>query len=530
MMKNVFIILMFPIILVAQQSKQSDPSIELPEFVITGIENITLPVLPKPKAEFVSIISEDFIKPTYSPEDLPISEISNPLKQEVAISESSLVYKGRFEMGLGLQTIPTLKFTYGNTFQSGLFFCQIWGNNEREYIENAGIFNSGIDLSATFFIDNNSGFLPGAKFKVGGSYERESFNLYAPDTFYFNRNSHLGNLNLTISNLMNENVKFDVKLNDKIFYLNDRNLNENTFSIDGFFETGLKEFSIASIFKFEHQELKYDSLSQAINNFLFLNPFAVINISDVIKIQGGITYAHAGSNNFFSPYGYGALKFNDNLTFYGELNPKAEFFSLADLLLINRYFNPQKDESVFQKENLNLKVALKYEFETYFEIDAGMSFTDYRDYLYFTDEVQQGKFNLYTRGAKKLSSSVNFLFHTGPNGVFYGNLILENIKDAAGNFIPHSPSLKSKLSYGYQLSPKLKIDSKLYLASGSYGNESNLKKVNGFFDLGCRLEYEFDYNIRGYAEVANLINQKNYRWADYREKPFDIILGIDYTW
>lgn len=530
MIRKIIILFAIPLTCFAQIKKLSDPSIELPEFVITGVEHITLPVVQKSKAELVSILSKDFVRPAYSPEELQISEISNPVQKEATLRDSLRIFNGMIRLGAGIQTIPTAEITFGKPFTSGLFWGKAWGKSERQYEKNAGVSSAGIDVITSFFIGNNSDFLPGTKIQIGGNYNLESYNFYVPDTLYFKRNSQLGNLHLNISSLMNESIKFDTKLNDDIFYLKDRNLNENLFSVGGFLQTGLKDFSIASVVMYKHQNVRYDSLSKMNNNFFYINPFILLNISDLIKIRGGLTYAHSGSNNFFAPYGFAAIKFGDKLTLYGELNPKVSFLSISDLSQINRYYNPANQQYIFLKEKMNAKAAFRYEYEKYFEIDVGMSFTDYDNYVYFTNEIRSGEFNLKTSAAKKFSGFFNFLFHTGPNGLFYGDLVVENIKDYFNYFIPYSPSLKSTLAYGYQFKSGLRIDTKLYLASACYADLLNTKKVNEFADVGIRAEYEIYRDIRFYSEISNLINHKNYYWSGYPEKPFDIIFGIDYRW
>jgi hypothetical protein len=530
MIKRTFFIFFLSILCFAQEKNQNDASIELPEFVITGVEKITLPVLSKPRAELVSVLSNDFIKPHYSPEELPVSEISSPVRKDVISRDSVKFIKGKIIIGAGLQTLPVAEFSFGNTFSGGLFAGKIGGSNERHYVKYAGVNNLGADLGVLFFINDSSGFLPGARIKIGGNYNLESFNFYRQDILKFNRNIQQGNLNLTISNLMNENFKFDLKLNDRMFYLKDRNLNENIISLNGFVETGFKEFSVAAVYKLQSQNIKYDSIPQNNNAFIHLNPFAIINISDVLKLRGGITYSHGGDNNFLSIYGFAAIKLTEHVSLYGELSPKAEFISISDLCIRNRYFNPSLEQKVFQKEKMNIKGALKYEYREYLEMDAGIGFIDYENYLYFVDKGQGGESTIRTTQAKKLSGFFNFLFHTGPYGLFYGNLTLENVKDYLGYFIPYSPTLKSTLAYGFIFSSGLRIDPKLHFTTFSYAGERNTKKINEYVDLGIRAEYAFAGNFRGFAEISNLINHKNYYWYGYQEKPLDIIVGLDYRW
>ena len=65
----ILIILFFSTFLFAQTEQQS---IELPDFVITGRQNIDIPIAVKKKPDLVSTISKDFLTPQYSPEEFPL--------------------------------------------------------------------------------------------------------------------------------------------------------------------------------------------------------------------------------------------------------------------------------------------------------------------------------------------------------------------------------------------------------------------------------------------------------------------------
>lgn len=70
---KILLILSFSILAVnAQDDKTKNPNVELPDFVITGKSQLNIKKVDKIKPDFVSSINEDFIKPTYSPEDLEI--------------------------------------------------------------------------------------------------------------------------------------------------------------------------------------------------------------------------------------------------------------------------------------------------------------------------------------------------------------------------------------------------------------------------------------------------------------------------
>ena len=56
----------------AQDDKTKNPTVELPDFVITGKSQLNIKKVDKIKPDFISSINEDFVKPSYSPEALKV--------------------------------------------------------------------------------------------------------------------------------------------------------------------------------------------------------------------------------------------------------------------------------------------------------------------------------------------------------------------------------------------------------------------------------------------------------------------------
>ena len=72
MKKIIVIICMFNVVLFAQEQTKTQ-SIELPDFVITGVQNISLPKIQKKQPEFIPLLSKDFFNPTFpGVEEIPL--------------------------------------------------------------------------------------------------------------------------------------------------------------------------------------------------------------------------------------------------------------------------------------------------------------------------------------------------------------------------------------------------------------------------------------------------------------------------
>ena len=119
-MKKYFIltILFFNTSLFAQTEQQS---IELPDFVITGRQNIDMPFATKKKPDLVSTISKDFLTPQYSPEEFPLLFSSLPVQIQPGIKSFDDYYNGTLKIQIGKYSLPTGLLSLNQNFDNYLF-------------------------------------------------------------------------------------------------------------------------------------------------------------------------------------------------------------------------------------------------------------------------------------------------------------------------------------------------------------------------------------------------------------------------
>ncbi|HEX2960261.1 MAG TPA: TonB-dependent receptor [Ignavibacteriales bacterium] len=532
-----------PCLLLAQENtERKQQSVELPEFVITGVERVSLPTVTKPKAELVPVMSEEFFKPVYSPEDLPIAEISNPVKKEVTFNSTGSRYKGALSLGAGYYRLPGAELTYGSGFDGGAFFGRLWTLNDRAYVPNSNKSGLGLDLSTSFFSSDTSGFLPGTVYKMGGGYDMNSYKFFASDNPDETRNMHKGNLRLSMSNLTSDYFKISLDVTDNMLYLSDRDFGENLLWLKGGIETGYNGFKIAG-----DANVKYQNMNEKINGKSavgFMDARASLKLKPTGDWQFGfgLYYATTDSSWMLLPQGFFFLKISNQISLLGELVPQADFLSAGDLAGINKYYNLNIGH-VFQKNPINLNVALKYEFDTYFEIEGGVKYSRFDNYAYFrTNKLEsriidlpgtvyppKGKYDVSTTKANRLMGYANLLFHAGPYGSFYGKFEMEDFQSTHGSKIPFTPAIRSSLSYGYDFT-QMELKASLELNSSSYADIENRTEIPAFADMSLRLGYKLQDNFSLFGQVSNLFNRNNYYWYGYKEKPFDIVFGIDYRW
>ncbi|MCU0413749.1 MAG: hypothetical protein MUE91_04995, partial [Ignavibacteriaceae bacterium] len=65
-------------------SQGTNPNVELPDFVIFGKDIISVRKVDKLKPDYISTVSDEFLKPAYKPDYLDLADISNPVEAELS--------------------------------------------------------------------------------------------------------------------------------------------------------------------------------------------------------------------------------------------------------------------------------------------------------------------------------------------------------------------------------------------------------------------------------------------------------------
>src|ERR1035437_3001170 len=107
MMKKILIFfIVIPFICFAQDEKKQDQNVELPDFVITGTEAVSVEKAQKMEPDFGSTLSEEFLKPIFSGEQLELRNFINPIKENISLKDSVQYMNGRFNAGIGSLSMP----------------------------------------------------------------------------------------------------------------------------------------------------------------------------------------------------------------------------------------------------------------------------------------------------------------------------------------------------------------------------------------------------------------------------------------
>lgn len=546
------ILILFLIVSVVAQDDNTGQSIELPDFVITGKQNISLPAMKKAKPDLVPVLSKEFFYPTFSPEDFTLSTVSMPSKSLANLLPEKDAYNAQLILGAGQYTLPTGEFHFGQSFESGQFYTKLWGSNTTDYVDYANYNVSGINLNTQFFIDREASALPGLGIGVDGYFIRDKYHFYGSDNPSSKRETQKGGVKLSFVNQFNEIFKYGINLYGNYLDIKESAFKELIYSAD----ISLRFISPKFNFDFEglltQQKLDYTFSDQETLGYYNAGGAVIYKVSPDVYLKGGAKFYLADNYNwgeidnekFFAPIGEIGMKLNNRLSIVMAYNPHAEFITTSDLIGENRYITVSESKNVppwdntnhnvFEKYNSNIRIDLKYAYDKYYELNFRVEYAVVDNYHFFSNEglIPASFVETFDTAilddVKLFMASADALYHLGPFGWLYGSAEYLSATVDPVDQIPYHPHFNIDASYGYKFNFGFTMEFGIIYRSEMYADILNSVLVDDYINLTTELRYSLIKNLDLTFTLNNLLNRDNYLWIGYIEKPFDFVAGIDY--
>lgn len=527
-MKYLITIIFISVSLIFPQGE--NPNVELPDFVIFGKDVISVRKVDKLKPDYISTVSEDFLKPTYKPDRLDLAEISNPVESELSLLDSASFRRGHIELKAGLYQIPAGEINYAFPYTGGMIYGFVKGLNQRAYVDNSDkqFLEGGLDVS--YNLPTDISVLPGTKFKLSGDHSKNIFKFFGSDDQQRKRNLNIGNTLLSVQNLYLKELNFDIIGGGEFTYADNEKFNESIFYADAFARLRLSKFSINLLGSYQHQNLTTDSLSGSKTDGYFFRPTASLEIFKKIMLEAGFTFSASEGDQLNGLFASLSTQVAKNLVVFAEYSPIGENITAGKFMKNNFYFDQQNLNRVFLKKKGKIRATVKYEFDKYYQVDGGFEFYDADNLPYYSNVNNSGIFEIMQTDATSWDVFLNMLYHLGPYGYFYGSVNYLNVQDSESRKIPYIPDLKASLIYGYIFSTDWKAEAKLHYLSARYADIENTgsQKLPGIVDLGLKVDYLLNKNFGVLFELNNILNNKKAIWEGYQEKPIDVLIGFNY--
>lgn len=531
MKKKIFVLIIAAYSLFYAQNKEIDQGIELPDFVITGVQSVDVPSITKKKAELIPVIGKQFLIPRYEPENLDLVKVDVPFYNAPKVFEDYNALNYSISLSGGLHTLPTGSLFAGANFKDILLSAELINRNILDYKDNAGsTFYSG-KINAAFYNNYKSSFLPGLLIGLEGKYEKSTYKFFASPTPILERDKQNAGLKLNIDYDRDRFVNFSVSADGQYLWLPENTASNISLKSNAMMKFILPGFDLKFESEFYNNSFKDDIASKISDDFFSLNAGALFKLSSGMLIGGGIKYSSLDSNTFVFPNVSAILKINKFITISGEAGGSGGYLSYSDLMKLNRYFKPILNYSIYTENAININFSIKYEFEKYFELTGGIGFSKYNDYFYFEDDIISGFFEAHpVQDVKQIFIYGKSYFQLGPLGAFYGGIKFQQFTFNNDNYLPYQPVVNTSFDYKYKNLSKFGFGIKYVLLFDIYYDSANSSKMDNYNNLSVNLSYEVMKNMELNIDLQNILNKDNFMWNSYDEKPFDVLIGFNYKW
>lgn len=527
MKKYLILILTFTVNLFAQTEQQS---IELPDFVITGKQNIDVQTAQKPKAELISITSKDFYTPQYSTEELPIFFQSLPIQNLPNIKLSQDYFTGKLNIMLGKYTMPLGELFLTKSFENYLLNVKVWGSNIKEYVPFAGYNNSGVNVNNDFFISTKSDFLPGSKIIIDGTFKRDSYNFFGAINPSEKRETKNFIANFSFINNYINYFHFGFDVNGDDFNVSANDLREIKIKTNVFSELSFSKFSLGGNVNYIKQNLTDNILQNRLYNYFDTKVFIKTNPLNFIYIEAGLNYNSNSKSNFLVPFAFSELKINNNWNVSALFNPHIEMLLVKDFQNRNLYSNLNFDNAYVKHTN-DLKLAIKYEVKKIFSASVVSNIASYDNYIFYLENSVNKKYDIFSKNdVSKFSVTSNFYLYDNYYGNFFGEFTFQKIKDLNNKQIPFEPTWNLNLIYSYNFNSNFYVSAEYTLLADYYSDLLNNQKINDYSNFSLGLSYDITNGLKMKLDFQNILNKSNFVWQYYKEKTFDYLAGIEYRW
>jgi len=531
MKKNILYLPVSILIVLLLNTKGNSQSIELPDFVITGVQSVSIPTMKKNQSKYIPIISEEFLTPTYDVEDFVLTESSNPVKKELELYNAPHGYNGLLILGAGTQTLPTGDFYFNKSIGQFLFDTHIWGSNIKEYIPNAGYNTSGGKVNFNYYINKRNLPFHGLAIALDATFFREGYKLYGSISPTEERENHFTSFNLSFINRLQRTLNYGLNISGNYIKLTKDDLNENRNDWDGFVKYDFGAVTVGlEGFAANQEVIKNDGVISKFN-YYGTNAFVEFSKSNIFYFKAGAHYSKQNSNSLFSPFVYFSFFMKKEITIFASYSGDTKFLTNNYFVSNNRYFKSGLVDNVFQKTTSKISGAIKYEFEKFIEFNGGIFYSKFDNYLYFEDNLVDGIFDINTIDSVKRSGAfLNFSLDSPVYGIFFVNIEFQSVKNSDGKTITYTPSFIHDFAYTYRFTQNLLGKAKLSYFDANYADLANSIKLPSYFNLSLYVRYNLIENLALTCSLDNLLNRHNYIYKNYREKPFDIVFGVEYNW
>ncbi|MBI5727525.1 MAG: TonB-dependent receptor [Ignavibacteriales bacterium] len=509
------------------QEATGTQGVELPSFVITGEEKYELPPAEKADAPFVPIVSEEFLKPVFSPEFLQTSLQSDPLKKEFRQQDTIVMYSSKLEAEICNMYIPLFNYTTLYPLGSVTLLGGVSGFNQKAYDPYTGRYSVNPNLGLRYKVVEEGAFFNDNEIQLQAGYDFTGYKLFALAT---PAERKIGNMygSGTLASSKSNFWQYNINAYAASLQLNGEDTRETQFKLDISAGFAGRNFEFNPTTHYIGANFTRNGSGKHVR-FLLVEAPAQIKISDVFNLVAGLNFTYCDTITALQPVASFSFKMRKGFTFFASYNPGYHVITFADALARNNYMESSGFSHIYYPESDKITAGLSLEYERFFDIMFSFSRFSSRRYPYFEID-NQSKYTMKTADISAIRTDLDVRVYPSSAGYFYSSVQFQAITDTGDNYVPFEPVIKSETAYGYTLSSGINMKAGVNLMGGMKADFANNESMQYYSSIFLEAGYSFSQGFLITFRVNNLLNRKNYIWKQYREMPFDATAGIALQW
>ncbi len=503
--------------------------VELPDFVVSGTENVTLPVIKKKKPKLVLPLGNHFFMHKFSPEDFSVSYIAetdtnyiNPFTRHKNFSQYAKITSG-------FNVLPAAQVFWGFPLKNGFLNFDFNGYNQLNYLPYSGRTTYNGNINLRLFTNYNADKLPRSYFDIYTKGDYKDYRFFGSSSPSLRRKVSFGIAGVTFHHFTGNRINVLAKVSGEDFRLLKENFTEQNVRAFIGIKKKFSSFTLIGKGRFINQKLKKNYYK--VYNFGEFLLAAEFEPYENFAVSVGSNIAHSGGRNSFAPYLKGRVELTDNLVFVGSWSSHTRFTTNSDVVNLNPYYSLSSFTNNFSVVYNKIFFSFFYGFRNYFDVSLGFGFQSTDGFLYFEQSESNAYFVPKTLDAVKgFISDFKVNFYLSRFGYLSGALKIDREVNGENKLIPYAPIFNGKLLYNYKTPFSISVTAGVEFFSRSYTNLRNSSSIPPYINLFGSADYKMTKNLKLIFKANNILNRDNYRFGGYKELPMDLQAGIEYFW
>ena len=519
-----------------QQPKSGEtplPTIDLPEFVVTGSASIDPPDAQK------HLYDEDGVYKRLSSENTPGTRERETLDLGERFKQSLLLpskrVSGSLLASLGNYFTPELEASVGLTDPSYDAAATASYSRTKGFTRNADASSGMINVQGSHEILTGSSSVQQARLTGAAGFDTRSYKFYgslAPTT-----QRDLSRFSLLVQGAANLEPEASLRMGVRFQAVSVKDsattTTENSVKVDVGGSVPVMNFPLDVSGK-----AWFSTVTTITSHQLSLISLGVgtqrLSWGDVSFRAGAEGYRIEGMDgqegSYFFPSMFLDVRFLKQHDAFFSFAPGPEFQTLEDHINRNSYLSARAAIR-HTIARLAFTVGVESNWNSWLSTKGWVDFRSMSDYPFYADSSGSGVWLLAYGGKTTVTAfHLDGVANISSNDYFAVKNTVRLSKSTVAEHIPYAPEFESLVLWTHGFGSDFEAISTAGFVSHQNADFIGASHVGEHLWTGFRIEYLGFGDLRIFGEATNVANQNYERWRGYRADPFRLSVGLMYRW